>query len=223
MRIKNTYIGNCYLGNTEIVKPVFRQEKPVCVIYLGNLLLKNKKIEIKKKIEKKELITGVKKDLLYERMKSLYTVSQETIEKLQEIVDIIHYYIHSLIDNKNIKLHKNPRPSSPIYHQTKNWIIDSVQIYINEYYNKNLKLSQLAALYFIHPHYLCKLFKKETGVNFSKYVNQVRIENAKNFLQKTDDKIINIGLKVGYNNVTYFNRVFKEYTGMTPGEYRDEF
>ena len=67
-----------------------------------------------------------------------------------------------------------------------------MQLYINKYYNKNLKLSQLADLFFIHPHYLSKLFKKETGENFTNYVNRIRIQNSKNLLKRTDDKIINI-------------------------------
>ena len=220
LKIEDFYIGHCYLGITEIVKPVYWKEKPLCIIYLGQFIIKEQLPMVKEKIEKNSKISGVKKEKLYQQINSIPQIEINSLKKYKEIINILEHQIYLVAANKVINIQTNNKPASPIYTKTKNWVVDSVQLYINKYYNKNLKLSQLADLFFIHPHYLSKLFKKETGENFTNYVNRIRIQNSKNLLKRTDDKIINISMQVGFNNVTYFNRVFKEYTGLTPGEYR---
>ena len=70
--------------------------------------------------------------------------------------------------------------------------------------------------------YLGRLFKKETGMCIGDYINLRRLEIAKELLASTDDKIISISSSVGFNNVTYFNRLFKKQTGLTPLQYRSK-
>ena len=72
----------------------------------------------------------------------------------------------------------------------------------------------------ITPEYLSTLFNKEVGINFSTFLKRFRISQAKRLLKGTDDKIYSIALQVGYNDPKYFNRVFKEEMGISPGDYR---
>jgi YesN/AraC family two-component response regulator len=58
------------------------------------------------------------------------------------------------------------------------------------------------------------------GTTFVEYINIIRIKEAKILLKETDSKIIEIAYKVGFNNVTYFNLIFKKITGQTPFEFR---
>jgi YesN/AraC family two-component response regulator len=67
------------------------------------------------------------------------------------------------------------------------------------------------------------LLKKETGLSFKPYLNHLRIKKAKHFLLHTDWQITEIAFKVGYNNVSHFNRVFKEQNNMTPGLFRKKY
>jgi two-component system response regulator YesN len=71
--------------------------------------------------------------------------------------------------------------------------------------------------------YLGKLFKKETGRNFSHYVMEKRMEIAKrSILEGSTDKIYEVAAKVGYGtNSQYFSQVFKKYTGVSPLEYKE--
>ena len=64
------------------------------------------------------------------------------------------------------------------------------------------------------------MFKKETGMNFSKYLIHARIETAKDLLKSSDDKIETIAKSVGYNDLKTFNKNFRKYTGLKPSEYR---
>lgn len=79
----------------------------------------------------------------------------------------------------------------------------------------------LASNSFCNASYLSCLFKKKTGVNISRYVNQVRVEAAKELLDTTTKCITEICFEVGFNDSNYFAKVFKQITAMTPKEYRN--
>ena len=105
----------------------------------------------------------------------------------------------------------------------KNYLIDNVTNYINEYYAKNITLESLSEEFLISPAYLCKLFKKKLDINFIDYLNHVRISNAKKLLSSTFLKIYEISSLVGYLDQNYFAKVFKRIVGVTPNYYRNNF
>ena len=78
----------------------------------------------------------------------------------------------------------------------------------------------MAAVLDITPEYLSTLFNREMGINFSVFLKQFRISHAKRMLKGTDRKVYEIANAVGYNDPKYFQRVFKEVVGVSPGEYR---
>lgn len=84
----------------------------------------------------------------------------------------------------------------------------------------NFSLYTLADALKISPGHLSKLFKKELSINFSQYLLKLRMEEAKYLLKNTEDSIQIISSKVGYNYPTYFRKVFGNYTGMSPSQYR---
>lgn len=92
--------------------------------------------------------------------------------------------------------------------------------YIKDHYQENISLEQLAAYLEMTPEYLSTLFNKEVGINFTAFLKQFRISHAKRLLKGTDRKICEIAVAVGYHDPKYFNRVFKEETGVSPGDYR---
>ena len=69
--------------------------------------------------------------------------------------------------------------------------------------------------------YLNRSFKKQTGVTIFAYLNQIRIQKAKELLTQTDQKVGDIAAAVGIENRTTFLRVFKKYEGISPIEYRN--
>ncbi|OXM87435.1 response regulator transcription factor [Paenibacillus rigui] len=87
-------------------------------------------------------------------------------------------------------------------------------------YDKPLALSDFAKKYHMHPDYLSRLIKKETGKNFSDLLTEYRIEKAKELLERTNYKYFEISTLVGYEDYRYFSQVFKRSVGMTPGEYK---
>lgn len=92
--------------------------------------------------------------------------------------------------------------------------------YIDEHYNENISLSDVAGKIFISKNYLCDLFKKELNVTFIDYVTNLRIEKAKQLLSGSDMKMYEISEAVGYNDYAYFSQIFKRHTGTTLSQYR---
>ena len=92
--------------------------------------------------------------------------------------------------------------------------------YIHENYAKSITLSELAAISCLSPNYFCRIFKSETGMNYSEYLTAHRIREAKRLLIESSQRTSEIALNVGFRDYRYFTRVFKESTGLTCGEYR---
>ncbi|SHE13007.1 Uncharacterized HTH-type transcriptional regulator ypdC [Chlamydia abortus] len=74
----------------------------------------------------------------------------------------------------------------------------------------------------ISSNYLSILMKEKTGINFSEHLNNIRIRKAKELLESTSLSVQEVGIRIGYRNVTSFIRMFKKITGLTPGDYRKQ-
>ncbi|MDR1836280.1 MAG: response regulator [Treponema sp.] len=92
--------------------------------------------------------------------------------------------------------------------------------YVKNNYNEDLRLETLGQLFNYNCAYLGKRFKEYTGKNFHTYLDMLRIEAAKEFLQNTDMKVYEISEAVGYSNTDYFYSKFKKYAGKSPLVFR---
>lgn len=101
-------------------------------------------------------------------------------------------------------------------------IINNIKEYVRKNYYKNIKLKDIANEFYINSAYLGRLFKKETGLAYSDYLNKIRLDNAKKLLQRTNLHIYQIADKVGYKNSDYFIIKFKERENCTPMEYKNK-
>ena len=97
---------------------------------------------------------------------------------------------------------------------------DSIAAYIDANYASDLSLQSISQALNYSEAYFCKLFKQCFGVNFSAYLNDYRIEKAKELLTNTDIGVKDISEACGYADSSYFARVFKRQTGQTPSDYR---
>lgn len=92
--------------------------------------------------------------------------------------------------------------------------------FIHENYRRHVSLEEAADTLGFSPSYFSRTFKEHMGCTFVTYVNEVRIQAAKSELISTDKDIAEIADSVGFDSVSYFIRVFKRETSMTPGNYR---
>lgn len=100
-------------------------------------------------------------------------------------------------------------------------IITQVVSFIRNNYMHKITLADVAAHVFLSPSYLSKIFKEEMQTSFNGYLSEVRIEKSKILLLSNDLSIVEVSELVGFVDQSYFNKVFKKQTGMTPKKYRE--
>lgn len=96
-----------------------------------------------------------------------------------------------------------------------------VQEYIYANLKKRISLGELAEISGLSPNFLCNIFKRIVGVNIVEYVNECKVNLAKNALVGTNKCVKEISLDLGFENESYFYTLFRKTEGMSPSEYRD--
>ena len=99
--------------------------------------------------------------------------------------------------------------------------IKQVLGYIEEHYGEEFDISQAAGMCFYSQSHFMKYFKQYTGQPFVSYLNDYRLSRAGGFLRTTGDTVTEIAVRCGFDNLSYFNRLFRRKYGMTPKEYRE--
>lgn len=100
--------------------------------------------------------------------------------------------------------------------------LKKVLTFIHKNYSQKISLDEMASLVRMNTQYFCRYFKKLLGKTLTEYINEIRIEKAAECLIKTDNKIIDIAICCGYDNIGYFIKRFKEQKNMSPSKYRRE-
>lgn len=98
--------------------------------------------------------------------------------------------------------------------------ITDAKRYIQKHYREALRLEDVSNAIGFNATYFSTLFKKETGMNFSDYLTELRINKAKELLCQEDIMIIDAAEMVGYKDLKYFSRLFKKTTGISPSDYK---
>jgi len=101
-----------------------------------------------------------------------------------------------------------------------NIVIEKAKEYINENYDKDITLEDVADCVYLSTVYLSRYFKQVTGENFINYLSKVRMEKAMELLNDSRYKVYEISQMVGYQSVKYFSGIFRRHTGLLPSDYR---
>lgn len=110
--------------------------------------------------------------------------------------------------------------SDPKSRQTNKRVMNKALSYIQEEYRKGITLNEVADYMFMSPGHFSKLFHEAIGITFSRYMVQLKINEAKHLLAETDLKIYEVAGAVGYNDFRHFAKTFKDMEGVTPAQYR---
>lgn len=197
---KKPFGGHCIHGVYEYCYPLFFNGTLVCVIHVGNIL-RDKTVFCRR--------SGLSpNDPLLDQM-----ATDLTDEDCKRIAQLVAFYIQAT----KAQLANDVQPIHI------NAVISSIQAELDANYSQDIALADIARLYHYNEKYLGRLFKSQVGVSFGQYLNSRRLKKAAELLRQTKDSVLDISQAVGFNNVTYFNRLFQQLHGMSPTQYRKAF
>ena len=102
---------------------------------------------------------------------------------------------------------------------TKSEVLDVVDGYINNNIGSSFSVQEMASSCGYNQDYLYRVIKKQTGLSAIKYINLVKFERALSLIQNTELSLSEIGWNLGFENLQYFSRFFKQHGGISPSEY----
>jgi len=138
--------------------------------------------------------------------------------KYQELFDCFQKIRHKL-NQVNSNQQKREIISAEKNNNYNNKVVRKVKKYLANNY-KTANLEDAAEKVHYSPAYLSKFFKDCTGENFSTYLNKIKMEKAKEYLESIEYNVYQVSEKIGYSNPKNFCRSFKRYTGRTPSQFR---
>jgi len=99
-------------------------------------------------------------------------------------------------------------------------LIRKMKNYIRDNIGSRMDREEVAMRFFVSKDYVTHLFNRYENVSFTQYVNEQKLERAKDLIRKTNLPMKAIAMNVGFSDYAYFSKVFKEYSGMSPLDYR---
>ncbi|GAB6011206.1 helix-turn-helix domain-containing protein [Viscerimonas tarda] len=137
--------------------------------------------------------------------------SKMPVHTLVETQGILHQLMSRFLEQAKIKDGK------------KDARINKSLLYIHENLDKDISVGDLASISCISEDHFIRVFKNNMNCTPMKYINLKKIEKAQLLLLTTDMPIRDIAMELLIENISYFNKLFKQYTGKTPGQYREEY
>lgn len=208
-----TAVGNFVLKSDadEFTVPVFRDGKEM---YFMTISSEPSESLERKLIKRNEAVVQQLKDLM-----SMQVVMRDPIvfENLKELYEQAKLQ-PQLPVNKRFEIQESDAIKGDA--EKESTVIGNAKEYINNCYNREIGLDDVAAFVQLSPAYFSRLFKQETGENFIDYLIKVRMEHGKRLLETTNHKTYEISQMVGYKKSKYFSKLFKKYSGYTATEYR---
>lgn len=138
------------------------------------------------------------------------------IEKICQIKNMLFNSPDELIDYARLKIKELYSEFNKFNLNTENPVLKNIGNHIIENVEQSVSLEDISNDFLMNKKYLSTLFKKEAGISFIDYVSHVKIERAKILLCRSGYKVNQVAAKLGYKDVAYFSRLFKEKTGKTP-------
>jgi len=170
---------------------------------------------IKRLLERSYLglsFSGKTKQIVVEKLQSIK--NKNTFESLIGLMEILQILAHSTevkeLNNEDTRI---------------KWFLNdkirmgTIYSYIHENYDKKPNVNEIAQTVGLSTPAFCRYFKKQTNMTFTDFVNNYRINQAQIFLLK-DESVTEVCFHVGFESLSYFNKLFKHHTGKTPSEFK---
>lgn len=145
---------------------------------------------------------------------------EEIVNVLEEAFRICDKAENERLGDASARKSQEWMAQEPYEDKEQGTLIGEITAYIGKHYIDDIALQDIAGFLGYSDVYFCKLFKQNFGKNFITYLNEYRMNKAKELLSNPMINIKDVGQKVGYRDANYFTRLFKRIVGVTPSEYR---
>jgi AraC-like DNA-binding protein/ligand-binding sensor protein len=146
----------------------------------------------------------------FSEINNRYLEQIQEAQGTEELVDMLHRIVDAMTEQ--ISPFKGVRHALPLRR---------AECYIRENYTRKVRLKEVADVSGLSAPYFSTVFKEEMGENLSDYLNRLRVDRAAKLLLDTDLSLSEIAGSCGFEDQSWFSKIFKSYTGSSPGKYRD--
>lgn len=210
--LERLFLSKVASGDIETTKNLFKDQ--IKTLYFTNLgtdnlrPIKNNGIVFSTLLARSAISGGVEPDTAL----SLSDFYNHKIEDIYRYNELIH-----VIEQMAIQFTEQVLQTSEVNHVS---VVKKVSKYIHSHLSEQIRLNDVAQYVDLSPNYFSSLFKREMGIAFADYVNEIRVKESQFLLETTDYSIIDIAIAVGFNNQNYFTTIFRKHTGTTPKQFR---
>ena len=170
--------------------------------------VKARVVELGTLLSRAVLDAGAPMQAVFERNKA-FLAQIEKVDSVEGLTISLAGMLNRLTDS--VVLHQSSRHSDLVH--------KAVQ-YLNAHFSHSIDLQAVADHLHISPSYFSKVFKEEMGLSFVHYLNQIRVDRSKYLLRDRSVSLVEISGRVGFEDQSYFTKVFKKVAGISPGLYR---
>jgi YesN/AraC family two-component response regulator len=201
----------CFAGMCDTAVPVQVGEKLIGYLQTGQVFLKQPTKKQFARTAKQLLDWGLKVNLTQLEEAYFHTkiLTPKQYDSMISLLTIFGQHLSFVCHQILVQ----PQHAEPV-------AVTRARQFIHEHQSDDLSLTEVAQAVNTSTFYFCKLFKKATGLNFTEYLSQVRVEKAKSLLPNPNYRVSEIAYEIGFQSLTHFNRVFKRITGQSPTDYR---
>lgn len=202
---------HCPTGLANVLKPVMIGGR-----HVGSLLAGPFRVGPLKESRHRRLIGQLKANGLKSRVdpvkaswESSPTITREKLRAVETLLEMFAQYLAEC--GQRLLLHEAGQQSP---------LLQKVEAQMATPSDQALTVRELAERLHISPCYFCKLFRKQTGLTFTAYRTQVRVEAAKRLLLDPTRRVSEAAYESGFDSIPYFNRAFRRHVGCSPSEFR---
>ncbi len=206
-RSRKTVLYKCHMGLWEVICPIYIRGYSAGYLMLGQVKGLDNNSESRDLLVKKLRVIGVSDIIVnkaveaYDRMQTFDAVKINAAARMLELI------AQHIMDSEIIRICDAEA-------------IEKSKELIRKDFNKPLSVESIAKIANLNPSYLSFLFKKQTGINITSFIDDLRMTQAKRLLSETNKQIKEISASCGYEDQNYFSRIFKKYSGISPTAYR---
>ena len=211
-RSQVAHTATCFAGFRETAVPLRLGEKSVAWLRTGGVLAESPKKQSFDAIRKALADQGIDEKRIDELQKAWLATPIIDRDRYAGTVTLLAAFALQLADLLNRILLEDS--------QAQPEAVSAARRYLDEHLDEKITLDEVASHVGISPFHFCKVFKDNTGMTLTEYVNRRRVEQAKHRLLHPDARVTEIAFDIGFQSLSQFNRSFARYVGMSPTQYR---